>query len=117
MLGPPPGAGEVSAGRVHGPPGAEETDGGQGGWSLWSLTRMSLLHFSNFLNIHPITMAYNLKSTTQAHLTSLGRCPANPRGRQGGEVAPGEGGGGGGCYLVLQLCSLKKRQQPELFQQ
>ncbi|XP_054435791.1 ERBB receptor feedback inhibitor 1 [Pteronotus mesoamericanus] len=28
---------------------------------------------NNFLNIDPITMAYSLKSTAQAHLTSLGR--------------------------------------------
>lgn len=36
---------------------------------------------NNFLNIDPITMAYSLKSTAQAHLTSLGRtstsAPAN----------------------------------------
>ncbi|ELK28038.1 ERBB receptor feedback inhibitor 1 [Myotis davidii] len=34
---------------------------------------------NNFLNIHPITMAYNLKSTTQAHLTSLDKPEVPPR--------------------------------------
>lgn len=66
----------------------EQTGSGGGGGGHWSLTKMSLLHFSNFLNIHPITMAYNLKSTTQAHLTSLGMRLRWPG---GGEVAPGEG--------------------------
>lgn len=42
------------------------------------LTKMSLFYFSSFLNIDPITMAYSLKSTAQAHLTSLGMCPADP---------------------------------------
>ncbi|XP_057355663.1 ERBB receptor feedback inhibitor 1 isoform X2 [Manis pentadactyla] len=30
---------------------------------------------NNFLNIDPITMAYSLNSTTQEHLTSIGRAP------------------------------------------
>lgn len=45
---------------------------------------------NNFLNIHPITMAYNLRSTTQAHLTSLGRAsaPAPTNGHRLAEHGP-----------------------------
>lgn len=47
---------------------------------------------NNFLNIHPITMAYNLKSTTQAHLTSLGRAsaPAPTNGHRLAEHGPSQ---------------------------
>lgn len=122
VLGPPPRAGEVSAAGA-GPPYAEELDRGCGGRSLWSLTKMSLLHFSNFLNIHPITMACSLKSGTQAHLTSLGTCPANPGGRpgRGGGLGGREGerwlggrevgGGGGGGLLVGPPALLSKKEE------
>lgn len=71
---------------------------------------MSLFYFSNFLNIDRITMAYSLKSTAQAHLVSLGTCPADP--------APTGRGLGARVHPVPQHCLLfKRRTQPKLLQQ